>query len=132
MKQLGRIVDYKDFFKTFYIKDNCVKIDGITKAVSGLSKQVEALGNKVDNIEEHMDHIDGRLEIIGEGTKMELLDTLYHWKKVLTERGWKTKAEMKEIEDIYKLYHDNLHGNGQGTQYYNDIKALEDKEITNE
>lgn len=109
--------------------DNCVKIDGITHAVNDLTKSVGKLESKVDGLQEHIEHIDGRLEVIGRGTKMELLDTLYNWKKMLTERGWKTKEEMKEITEIYEIYHEGLKGNGQGTQYYKEIEALPEKEI---
>ena len=108
---------------------SCTKIDGITHAVDDLTKSVGNLETKVDELQEHIGHIDGRLEVIGRGTKMELLDTLYHWKKMLTERGWKTKEEMKEIKEIYEIYHEGLKGNGQGTQYYHEIEELPEKEI---
>ena len=109
--------------------ESCTKIDGLTNAVDNLTKDVEKINNKVDHLQEHIDLIDGRLEIIGKGTKMELLDTLYNWKKMLAERGWKTKEEMKEIKEIYELYHESLKGNGQGTQYYKEIEALPEREI---
>lgn len=109
--------------------DNCIKIDGITTAVKDLTKQVEKLENKVDNIQGHIEGIDNRLEVIGTGTKIELLETLYRWWKILNERGWKTKEEMKEIKELYEIYHKKLDGNGQGTQYYNDIQNLPEKEI---
>jgi hypothetical protein len=60
---------------------------------------------------------------------MELFETLYHWKQILTQRGWKTAAEMREIEEIYKVYHDGLGGNGQGEKYYQEIQNLEEREI---
>ena len=109
--------------------ENNVKIDGITTAVDNLTKQVGEIAAKVDDLQEHMGLMDGRLEVIGRGTKMELLDTLYNWKKMLAERGWKTKEEMKEIKEIYEIYHENLKGNGQGTQYYKEIEALPEREI---
>lgn len=59
--------------------------------------------------------MDGRLEVIGRGTKIELLETLYRWRKLLVERGWKTKEEMKEVKELYELYNKKLEGNGQGT-----------------
>ena len=70
-----------------------------------------------------------RLEVIGRGTKIELLETLYRWRKLLVERGWKTKEEMKEVQELYEIYNKKLEGNGQGTQYYHDIEALPEKEI---
>lgn len=111
-------------------RDSCTKMDSVKAAVNNLSEQVGQIGAKVDDLQEHIGLIDGRLEIIGKGTKMELLDTLYHWKKMLVERGWKTPAEMKEIKEIYEIYHESLQGNGQGTQYYNEIKDLPEREIT--
>ena len=70
-----------------------------------------------------------RLEVIGRGTKIELLETLYRWRKLLVERGWRTKEETKEVEELYGLYHKKLEGNGQGTSYYDEIMALPEKEI---
>ena len=73
--------------------------------------------------------MDGRLEVIGRGTKIELLETLYRWRKLLVERGWRTKEETKEVEELYELYNKKLEGNGQGTAYYHEIMALPEKEI---
>ena len=109
--------------------DNCIKIDGITHAVENLTTQVGKLETKVDGLQDHIDQIDGRLDVIGRGTKIELLETLYRWRKILVERGWKTKEEMKEITDLYEIYHKKLDGNGQGTQYYKEIAALPEHEI---
>ena len=109
--------------------DNCVKIDCITHAVSDLAVEVEKIGKKVDDLQTHMGQLDNRLEVIGRGTKIELLETLYRWRKLLVERGWKTKEEMKEVEELYEIYNKKLEGNGQGTQYYNEIKALPEREI---
>ena len=123
-------------------KDNCLRINEINKGIKTLASTVDNMNSKVNNLEtamgnikekvhnlsdtvENMDanvrglekdigHINGRLEIIGRGTQMELFDTLYHWRKILTERGYVTPAEKTEIEHIYHVYHDGLGGNGQG------------------
>ena len=109
--------------------DNCVKIDGITHAVNDLTEQVGALTTKVDDLQKDMNKMDERLEVIGRGTKIELLETLYRWRKLLVERGWRTKEETKEVEELYELYNKKLEGNGQGTAYYHEIMALPEKEI---
>ena len=109
--------------------DNCVKIDGITHAVEDLTKQVGKIEAKVDDLQGTMSDMGERLEVIGRGTKIELLETLYRWHKLLMERGWKTKEEMKEVTELYEIYNKKLEGNGQGTQYYHDIEALPEKEI---
>ena len=81
--------------------------------VKQLTKDVKHINEKVDSLQSDVTHINGRLEIIGEGTKMELFDTLYHWKKILVdEHGWASKAEKDEVKHIYHLYHDELGGNG--------------------
>ena len=110
--------------------DNCIKIDGITHAVDSLTEQVGALTTKVDGLQKDMNKMDERLEVIGRGTQIELLETLYRWRKLLVERGWKTKEEMKEVKELYELYSKKLNGNGQGTAYYHEIEALPEKEIT--
>ena len=109
--------------------DNCIKIDGITNSITNLTKEVEAIGTKVDDLQDQMTNMGDRLEAIGRGTKIELLETLYRWRKLLVERGWKTKEEMKEVQEIYELYSKKLEGNGQGTAYYREIEALPEKEI---
>ena len=105
--------------------DSCTKIDGITNAVTSLTKDVEKIGAKVDSLTDDIKHINGRLEIIGKGTKMELFDTLYNWKKILVDdRGWASEAEKKEVKEIYEVYHDGLQGNGQGKVYFEQIMNL--------
>jgi len=99
-------------------RDNCLKITEIKDDMKYLRETVDNIDTKVNHLEDDINHINGRLEVIGSGTKMELFDTLYHWKKILTERGWATVAEKHEVEEIYKIYHDGLGGNGQGEHYY--------------
>lgn len=94
-------------------EENNDKLREVATTVNTLSGQVSEIKTKVDNLQSHMTHIDGRLSIIGEGTKMELFDTLYNWKKILVDdRGWASAAEKKEVKDIYEVYHEGLHGNG--------------------
>lgn len=100
-------------------------LQGVVNSVEKISGQVTDLQAKVDNLQTHMTHIDGRLAIIGEGTKMELFDTLYNWKKILVDdRKWASSAEKKEVNDIYEVYHEGLKGNGQGKVYYEQIMNL--------
>lgn len=111
-------------------KSNFDKIGEMNTTVANLDSKVANLETKVDGLQDHMGHLDDRLEVIGRGTKIELLETLYRWRKILTERGWKTKEEMKEITELYEIYNKKLEGNGQGTQYYHDIEALPEREIS--
>ena len=97
----------------------------VVHSVDKMSGQISEIQSKVDNLQNHISHIDGRLAIIGEGTKMELFDTLYNWKKILVdERKWASAAEKKEVSDIYQVYHEGLNGNGQGKIYYEQIINL--------
>lgn len=110
-------------------KDNFGKIDTMNTSITNLSTKVGTLEAKVDELQGTMTDMGERLEVIGKGTKIELLETLYRWRKLLVERGWKTKEEMKEVQELYEIYNKKLEGNGQGTQYYHDIEALPEKEI---
>ena len=106
-------------------EENNDKLRDMVIAVDQMSGKVLDIENKVDKLQDHVDHIDGRLSIIGEGTKLELFDTLYHWKKILVDdRGWASAAEKKEVNDIYEVYHNGLDGNGQGKIYYEQIMNL--------
>ena len=107
-------------------------LQGVVNSVEKIGGQVTELQGKVDNLQSHMSHIDGKLAIIGEGTKMELFDTLYNWKKILVdERGWASAAEKKEVKDIYEVYHEGLKGNGQGKVYFDQIMTLDETPPSN-
>lgn len=100
-------------------EENSEKLKDVVTAVDNLTGKMADIENKVDNLQSHVTHIDGRLAIIGEGTKMELFDTLYHWKKILVdERKWASPAEKREVQGIYEVYHEGLDGNGQGKVYF--------------
>lgn len=127
-EQVVRNKNMDEFLKS--AKDNFDKIGEMNTTVNNLDTKVANLETKVDNLQTDMTNMNGRLEVIGRGTKIELLETLYRWKKLLMERGWRTKEETKEIEDLYDIYSKKLEGNGQGTQYYHEIMALPEKEIS--
>ena len=113
-------------------EENNDKLKDVITAVDNLTGKMADIENKVDNLQSHVTHIDGRLAIIGEGTKMELFDTLYHWKKILVdERKWASSAEKKEVKDIYEVYHEGLKGNGQGKVYFEQIMNLPEEPPTN-
>ena len=100
-------------------EENSDKLKDVITAVDNLTGKMADIENKVDNLQSHVSHIDGRLAIIGEGTKMELFDTLYHWKQILVDgRKWASAAEKREVKDIYEVYHEGLKGNGQGKVYF--------------
>lgn len=143
---MGWIVDFFKNFKEHYenqiirnqkmdeflsgAKDNCTNIERISHNMNTMQKSIEKIDNKVNKITDDIDHINGRLEVIGKGTKMELFDTLYNWKKILVDdRGWASPAEKKEITHIYEIYHDELGGNGQGEIYYQQIMRLPEEKI---
>ena len=96
-------------------KENFDKIGEMNTTVTSLDTKVTNLETQVNTLQGQMTDMSDRLEIIGKGTKIELLETLHRWKKLLVDRGWKTKEEMKEIKDLYELYNKKLDGNGQGT-----------------
>ena len=113
-------------------EENNDKLHQVVTAVDNIGGQVEELKSKVDDLQSHITHMDGRLAIIGEGTKMELFDTLYNWKKILVdERKWASAAEKREVNDIYSVYHDGLNGNGQGKVYFEQIMALPEEPTSN-
>ena len=106
-------------------EQNNETLQGVVASVEKIGGQVTELQSTVNNLQSHVNHIDGRLAIIGEGTKMELFDTLYHWKQILVDRrGWASKAEKHEVKEIYEVYHEGLKGNGQGKIYFEQIMAL--------
>lgn len=106
-------------------EENNEKLKDMTSEIKTMSGKMLEIESKVDNLQDHITHIDGKLKIIGEGTKMELFDTLYHWKKILVDdRKWASEAEKREVKQIYEVYHEGLKGNGQGEVYYKAIMEL--------
>ena len=145
---MSKLVDFFKHFKNKYdeeqkrlmrmdrfldrAEENQDKLKDVITAVDNMSGKVSALESKVDHLQDHVEHIDGRLAIIGEGTKMELFDTLYNWKKTLVdERQWASAAEKREVQEIYSVYHDGLKGNGQGKVYFEQIMQLPEIPPTN-
>ena len=113
-------------------EENQDKLKEVINAVDNLSGQMTEIQTTVNELQNNITHINGRLSIIGEGTKMELFDTLYHCKKILVdERKWASAAEKKEVNDIYEVYHEGLNGNGQGKVYYEQIMNLPEDPPTN-
>lgn len=113
-------------------EENQDKLKEVVITVNNLSGQVSEIKDKVSDLQSNVTHINGRLAIIGEGTKMELFDTLYHWKKILVdERKWASAAEKKEVKEIYEVYHDGLKGNGQGKIYFEQIMNLPEEPPVN-
>ena len=100
----------------------------IDTRLTGIEKDLEQSHNKLDALDTQVNDISKHLNLIGKGTKMELFETLYNWKKILVDdRKWASELEKKEVKEIYEVYHDGLHGNGQGEIYYNEIIALPEK-----
>ena len=60
---------------------------------------------------------------------MELFDTLHSWRiNLVIQKKWASPSEKREVEEVYRVYHDELHGNGQGERYYNEIMTLPESE----
>ena len=87
----------------------------MSTTVNSLDEKVTSLESQISNLGTDVNAMNDRLEVIGRGTKIELLETLYRWRKLLVERGWRTKEETKEVEELYDIYNKKLEGNGQGT-----------------
>ena len=97
----------------------------IDTRLTGIEKDLAESHDKLDVLDTRVNGISDQLKVIGKGTKMELFDTLYHWKKILVDdRGWASEPEKKEVKEIFEVYHDGLKGNGQGEVYYREIMEL--------
>ena len=100
---------------------NHEQLTHIDNAVTNLQTDLTTVKSQVTSLEQRVDQINGRIETLGRGAKMELFDTLHNWRVILV-------AEKKEVENIWKVYHEELGGNGQGERYYNEIMALPESE----
>ena len=110
-------------------KDTLNKID---TRLTGIEQDLAQSHEKLDALDAQVNDINNQVGVIGKGTKMELFDTLYHWKKILVDdRGYATEAEKHEVKEIFEVYHDGLKGNGQGEVYYNQIIKLPETPLAN-
>ena len=98
--------------------DTLAELKNLQNCFSERTEELKKLQNDVKDII-------GSLNTVKHGTKMELFETLHNWRQLLVvNRGWATIEEKKEVEEIYIIYHDELHGNGKGERYYKEIIAL--------
>lgn len=105
------------------------RLSHIDETVTNLNSDMKHVKDKVQILENQINQVNGRLENIGRGTMMELFDTLHNWRvNFVLDKKWASPAEKHEVEEIYRIYHDELHGNGQGERYYKEIMALPESE----
>lgn len=109
-------------------KEQLQKID---TRLTNIEQDLAESHTKLDALDAQVNDINTQLGVISKGTKMELFDTLYHWKKILVDdRKWASEPEKKEVKEIYEVYHDGLKGNGQGEVYYKEIMQLPEQDST--
>jgi hypothetical protein len=102
--------------------DTLAELKNLQNCFSERTEELKKLQNDVKDII-------GSLNTVKHGTKMELFETLHNWRQLLVvKRGWATIEEKREVEEIYIIYHDELHGNGNGERYYKEIIALPESE----
>lgn len=110
-------------------KENKDRLENINTTMITLNKDIQNIKEKVHTLGNQMEQVNGRLETIGQGTMMELFDTLHSWRtELVVERKWASPSEKREVENIFNIYHHGLHGNGQGVRYYNEIMSLPESE----
>ena len=106
-------------------KESKDALNNIDTRLTGIEQDLAQSHEKLDALDVQVNDINNQIGVIGKGTKMELFDTLYHWKKILVDdRGYATEAEKHEVKEIFEVYHDGLKGNGQGEVYYKQIMVL--------
>ena len=126
-----------DFFKAipeiyYNIRRRNEKIDLLLKThedtLGELKKLQVCFSERTEELrllQDDVKAIIGSLNTVKHGTKMELFETLHNWRQLLVvKRGWASVEEKREVEEIYIIYHDELHGNGHGERYYQEIIAL--------
>lgn len=110
-------------------QENFKQIDRIDHNVATLQNDLNNVKGQVSNLEQQINRVNINLESISAGTKMELFDTIHHWRTILVvNKQWASPAEKREVEELFRIYHDSLKGNGQGERYYNEIMALPESE----
>lgn len=131
---MGKVIDFfKGIPSTYYVwRKRNEKIDRLLDNYTDTLNKLDTLQSCFDErseelkaLQKNVEVIIGLLDTVKHGTKMELFETLHNWRQLLVvKRGWATAEEKKEVEEIYTIYHDELHGNGNGERYYKEIMAL--------
>ena len=135
---MGKIIDFfKGIPNTYYgWRNRNEKIDRLLDNYNNTLEQLKKLQENFDvrseelkALKKDVEVIIGHLDTVKHGTKMELFETLHNWRQLLVvRRGWASVEEKKEVEEIFTIYHDELHGNGNGERYYKEILALPESE----
>lgn len=97
-------------------------------AIAILSGALGALGSKISQmkaaLEKEKEEKANEDVAIKEAVKEMLRKSLKDDYEFYTEQGFCSIVDKDEVERIYKIYHEQLHGNGRGTKYYNAVMEL--------
>lgn len=129
---------FKNIFNSYYIwRKRNERIDALLSnytdtlnKISSLQEDFNSFKNQFNELKNNVNSVIFRLDVIKQGTRIELFDTLHNWRELLVvKKGWATPEEKKEVQEIYLLYSgDELKGNGNGDRYYNEIITLPESE----
>lgn len=101
------------------------KNEGLDTHITTIDLNIKTLGSKINELEQKVNVLDTRLISVQEGLKMEMLESLrLLWEKCVIEQQYATIEQKHQANDIYDIYSHQLHGNGFGTDLYNEIMNL--------
>lgn len=97
----------------------------LDRHIQTIDTSIKDLNSKVDVLEEKIGILDVRLVAVQKGLKFELFESLRMlWNECVRDQGYATIEQKQEADKIYHVYADELHGNGTGTDLYDEIMNL--------
>lgn len=109
-----------------FLTDNA----NLSQHIKILDTNIAAINGRLATLEDKVDVLDARLGSVQTGVSLELFESLRDlWKLCVYTQGYASIEQKEQADNIYRVYHIQLGGNGVGTRLYEDIMNLPVKEL---
>lgn len=89
--------------------------------------EAAAIHQDIKDLKKQMSVMTLQLGATTEGIKKELSETIHQWHEKAVMQGYLSYTEKREVEEIFRIYSEELKGNGLGKHYYDEIMKLPDE-----
>lgn len=98
--------------------------------IKTIDANIATLNGRIATLEDKVDVLDARIGSVQTGVSLELFESLRDlWKLCVYTQGYASIEQKEQADNIYRVYHNQLGGNGVGTHLYEEIINLPVKEL---